>query len=224
MSNTIDLNFNKNFVREKYGCVSLKVVAIKLDIDESSAEEFLKSKNIEIQVNDGKKFLKGWKYRDDAKTPLQVPVLKSKDYDIKKDDTSQQLMEEYKSMKIKSKNKENDLLKQITFLNDKIKDYESKLSELEESHRIKIDEIMEKISLGQALNKKINDILDKTKSDLERLSNKEVEILILVDFHDKGEISKRHSRTYFIPKNQNYSFEIGHELKHENPDLCKHFN
>lgn len=125
-------------------------------------------------------------------------------------------LEEYKN-KIRTKNKELDSYK------DQIKKHAKEKLDLEDSYRRKLEEAAEKISLGHSLNEQIQNCLNKTKSNLEQLSGKSVKILLLTDIHDNHDISKLHSRTIFIPKDQEYNFIIGNEQKHQNPDLRTHF-
>ena len=240
MNNDEDTLFNKFFVKDRDSKISFTVLSDKLNLDDESLIRYLTNKNLEINDRNGRKYLIGWKYRDDARTPTQSsntagqmfssvqkstlkPIIEIPDDSIqrKKDELEKyrlaQELEEYKRQ-LKLKNREIDNYK------DSIRRHTREKLELEESHRNKLEELTEKVSLGHSLNDRMQSILSKTKKDLEQLSGKEVRILILTDFHDnsKGDL-KLHTRSYFVPKDQNYTFEIGHETKHHNPDLRTHF-
>lgn len=228
MNSDEDTLFNKFFVKDRDSKVSFTVLSDKLNLDNESLLLFLNNRKLMVNDINGRKYLLGWKYRDDARTPAQVnttqkPVLNpitEDDTQRKKDELERyrltQELEEYKR-RLRVKNKEIDDYKEA------VRKHAKEKSELEELHRAKLEEITEKISLGHSLNERIQSILDKTKKDLEKLSGKEVKILILTDFHETNEPNKRHSRTLFVPRGQDYTFEIGHETKHQNPDLRTHF-
>jgi hypothetical protein len=237
MNSDEDTLFNKFFVKDRDSKVSFTVLSDKLNLDNDSLLLFLNSRNLTVNDTHGRKYLMGWKYRDDARTPAQVnntnqifsttqkstlkPVVEDfDDIQKKKDELEKyrltQELEEYKR-RLRLKNKEIDDYKEA------VRRHAREKLELEELHRAKLEELTEKVNLGHSLNERMQSILDRTKRDLERLSGKEVKILILTDFHDTNEPSKRHSRTLFVPKGQEYTFEIGYETKHQNPDLRTHF-
>lgn len=236
MNSDEDTLFNNFFIRDKEGRVSFIVLSDKLGLDEESLTLFLKDKG-EISNKSGRKYLMGWKYRDDARTPAQTSKQKLATIDeitdergkIKKEELEtyrlNQELEEYKR-RLKIKNREIDEYKSV------IKKHAREKLEMEESHRSRVEELTEKISLGHSLNERMQNILDVTKRDLERLSGMSVKILILTDFHEPNDFKDdkliSHTRSVFIPKDQNYRFEIGdpdsveHKI-HHNPDLKNHF-
>lgn len=224
-------DFNKFFIKSKSGKVAFNILLEKLNLDENELIEYLNSKNLEIIELRGRKYLNGWKYRDEARTPLSVfpdantemkqehslemnsiiPQSISQE-DIERLRLYNELEEHKKALKLKNK--------EIDRYKNTIKNHAREKLELEEAHRAKMDELAEKVSLGHSLNDKIQNIINTTKRDLETLSGKDVKILLLVDFYDN---LKRHNRSVFIPRDQNYTFEVGHEFKHHNPDLRTHF-
>lgn len=258
--NEEDTLFNKFFIKDKDSKISFTVLSDKLNLDDESLMRYLTNKGLEINDRNGRKYLIGWKYRDDARTPAQSSNIQKSSFkavktveipnnsvttgateameamERRKDEiTSQEYqrqqaeLEEYKRQ-LKLKNREIDNYK------DLIKRHTREKLELEESHRNKLEELTEKVSLGHSLNERIQSILNRTKKDLERLSGKEVRILMLTDFHDNSKgsdgsiTSKLHTRSYFVPKDQNYTFEIEHPGRntnasrmHHNPDLRTHF-
>jgi hypothetical protein len=246
MNNDDDTIFNKFFVRDRDSKVSFTVLSDKLNLDEELLLQFLSNKKLEIGDKSGRKYLIGWKYRDDAKTPTQSsninsmisnttshppqqkslkPIIEVSDDSIqrKKDELERyrlaQELEEHKRQ-IKLKNREIDNYK------ESIRKHAREKLELEDLHRRNLEELTEKVSLGHSLNERIQSILNRTKKDLEQLSGKDVKILILVDFNDSA--GTRHTRSVFAPKDQIYTFEIGNpnssEYKtHHNPDLRTHF-
>lgn len=231
MSISEDTNFNHYFVRDDKGRVSLDKLSDKLDLDEETLLKQLQ--DLDVRDVNGIYYLYGWKYKDSARTPAPLenqnkqyfkePVIpQQQDKSTKSKDSNDQFLEKYKlkmeledyKQKLKLKNKELDNHKEI------IRAHVKEKSDLEDSYRLKLEGEIEKISLGHSLNERIQNILNKTKQELETLSGKPVNILLLADFHNAD---KRHSRNVFIPKDQNYTFEIGHEQKHQNPDLRTHF-
>lgn len=243
MNSDEDTLFNKFFVRDRDGRVGFQVLSDKLGLDDELLLQFLSVRKLEVNEKSGRKYLMGWKYRDDARTPAQSsnlnqifsstlpqqkslkPIIEIPDDSIqrKKDELERyrlaQELEEYKRQ-LKLKNREIDNYK------ESIRKHAREKLELEDTHRRNLEELTEKVSLGHSLNERIQSILNRTKKDLEQLSTKDVKILILVDFNDSS--GTRHTRSVFAPKDQIYTFEIGDPKKeeyktHHNPDLRTHF-
>lgn len=245
MNSDEDTLFNKFFVRDRDSKVSFTLLSDKLGLDDELLLKFLSIRKFEINDKSGRKYLMGWKYRDDARTPAQSsnvnqmfsssshppqqkslkPIIEIPDDSIqrKKDELERyrlaQELEEHKRQ-LKIKNGEIDTYK------ESIRKHAREKLELEDTHRRNLEELTEKVSLGHSLNERIQSILNRTKKDLEQLSAKDVKLLILVDFNDS--VGTRHTRSVFAPKDQIYTFEIGdpkrEEYKtHHNPDLRTHF-
>ena len=200
MNSDEDTLFNKFFVKDRDSKVSFTVLSDKLNLDNDSLLLFLNSRNLTVNDTHGRKYLMGWKYRDDARTPAQVnntnqifsttqkstqkstlkPVVEDfDDIQKKKDELEKyrltQELEEYKR-RLRLKNKEIDDYKEA------VRRHAREKLELEELHRAKLEELTEKVNLGHSLNERMQSILDGTKRDLERLSGKEVKILILTAY------------------------------------------
>lgn len=248
MDNETDILFNKFFIPDNTNKVSFTVLSDKLNLDEESLLLYLTGKKLEVIEKKERKYLIGWRYRDEVRTPAQNykqifntnsgqkyqpfkqsinnsesqklnPITEENEMEkyklsLQQLERQQIELEEYKR-KLRAKNKE------IDEYRDAIKRHTKEKLEMEDLHRNKIEEMVERISLGHSLNERIQSILNKTKKDLETLSGKSVKILLLTDFHEND---KLHNRSLFIPKDQDYNFVIGHETKHHNPDLRTHFN
>jgi hypothetical protein len=229
-SNLENSKFNKFFVIDKDGRVSFTVLSDKLNLDSELLLEFLLDKDLKIEEIDGRKYLIGWKYRDEIRTPaastessFPQKIKKVESTEMSKEKIEQRKLylevEEYKRQ-LKIKNREIDSYKDLTRKHTREK------LEMEESHRKHLDELAEHISLGHSLNERIYNDVNRLKKSLEKLSSKDVKIAILVDFNESA--GNRHTRAAFVPKDQDYTFEIGDattpEYKtHHNPDLRLHF-
>lgn len=224
-SNLENSKFNKFFVIDKDGRVSFTVLSDKLNLDSDLLLEFLVNKNLKIEEIDGRKYLIGWKYRDEIRTPttFSIKTKKVESVEITKEKMEQRKLyleiEEYKRQ-LKIKNKEIDSYKELS------RNHAREKLELEESHRKHLDELADHVSLGHSLNERIYNDANRLKKSLEKLSSKDVKIVILVDFNESD--GNRHTRAAFVPKDQDYTFEIGDattpEYKtHHNPDLRSHF-
>src|SRR5579871_4591978 len=71
MNNDEDTLFNKFFVRDRDSKVSFAVLSDKLNLDDELLLQFLSNRKLEVNDKSGRKYLIGWKYRDDARTPAQ---------------------------------------------------------------------------------------------------------------------------------------------------------
>lgn len=228
-SNLENSKFNKFFVRDKDGRVSFTVLSDKLNLDNELLLEFLLDKDLNVEEIEGRKYLIGWKYRDEIRTPAasfpqKIKKIETSEIIEKSSDKTEKYklkleLEEYKRQ-LKIKNREIDTFKDLT------KKHTREKLEMEESHRKHLDELAEHVSLGHSLNERIYNDANRLKKSLEKLSSKEVKIVILVDFNEST--GNRHTRAVFVPKDQDYTFEIGDattpEYKtHHNPDLRTHF-
>lgn len=240
----LDKMFNTFFVKDERSRASLVVIAQRLGIDEDEAFEYLNIKKLPLKSKNDILYLEGYRFNDNLRTPAIKEDSKQELFKL------DELIKENKNLSRDIKPSKLDEQKEIEILKQnkdifeiQLEEYKRKLKEkdrllkeqreeirrqarekleLEEKHINELREHIEKVNLGHSLNSDIPKTLERISKQLETLSNRDIKILLLVDSIERD--GKRHSRKVFIPKEQKYTFEIGHEYKHENPDLKIHYS
>ncbi len=238
-----DEKFNKYFVKDPRGSVSFYMVAIRLNLSKKATKNFINERGFTTEKRDDDDYLLGYNFREEAFTPsvngdrkikqrnrenkeskennLVKKIFELQESQIKetKEEDNLELrrlkveLEEYKRH-LKQKNDELDAHKELNrqHIREKL--------EAEELHRKQLRELTETINLCKGVNIEIGDTFKSLKPKLERASGKDVKMLILIDFIENN---NRHSRVVYVPEEQEYTFEIGDEHRHHNPDLSTHF-
>lgn len=247
----LDKLFDTYFIKDSKSRVSLVVLSDKLGIPEDECIKYLERRGFQMVDKDDMLYLPGYKYNDNLRTPqlksidnfLEIHKTENKgqvrkperDYPTSSSQNTTNLhnlhnqgarveMNEKEILTIQLeeyKRKERESQQIIKRQQEEIRKQIRKQLEMEDKHEDELREHFEKTNLGHALNIDIAKTLERISKNLSELSGKDIKILLLVDSLEKD--GNRHSRKIFIPKEQNYSFTISNEFKHENPDLKTHY-
>lgn len=242
----LDKIFDTYFIKDSKNKVSFLVISDKLGVSEDKCYKYIESKGLPTINKDDMLYLVGYKYNDNLRTPQVQPtssmdklietykpkLTNSTNFPIKEsippkevDNAEIELLRQNRDIlaiqleEYRRKAKEDQQI--MKNQKDEIRKHIRKNLELEEKHDNELREHMEKTNLGHALNNDIFKTLERLQKQLGELSSKDIKILLLVDSLEKD--GNRHSRKVFVPKEQKYNFTIGHEFKHENPDMKVHY-
>jgi hypothetical protein len=213
MNNNTDILFNKFFVESINNTVSFINLLDKLNLNEEELISYLNYKNLEIEEEDGSKYLVGYKYRDETRTPIQSSMIGSK----------QSLFQSIKSPLLNN-NTFNNSNTSNTFLQKKLsKEYNKELEDNEfdnlkkkmiiidnENKALKIKnkklqkESLSRLNIINGITKLCKNNMNEIVNNLEDYSGEKVSIVTIIDIANNG-------RFIITPDNLNYNFVVDKE-------------
>lgn len=246
-----DEKFNKYFVKDPKGSVSFYMISNRLNLSKRATKNFINDRGFTTEKRDDDDYLLGYTFREEAFTPSVNGDIKNKENKqnkerFKENDLFKKIFELHENKEKTHENKEKTQKTQeenieLRRLKVELEEYKRHLKqkndeldahkelnrqhireklEAEELHRKQLRELTETINLCKGVNIEIGDTFKSLKPKLERASGRDVKMLILIDFIENN---NRHSRVVYVPEEQTYTFEIGDEHRHHNPDLSTHF-
>jgi len=219
MNDNTDILFNKFFVKSKNDTVSFINLLDKLNLGEEELIFYLNDNNLEIEEEDGSKYLVGYKYRDETRTPIQSSMIGSKQslFQSKKSpllnnntfntfnnsntsNTSNNFLQKKLNKEYNKELEDNEfdnLRKKIIIINNENKALKIKNKKLQ-------NESLSRLNIINEITKLCKNNMNEIVNNLEDYSGEKVSIVTIIDIANNG-------RFIITPDNLNYNFVVDKE-------------